>query len=66
VGHLAVHPRATTAVIRHVIEPTVEREARVKEMVIKKATPTLTMCIKGSISTSTPRVGEEWVGHGVV
>jgi len=67
VGHLAVHPRATTtARIHHVIEPTVEREARVKDMVIKESTPTVTMCIKGSISTSMPRVGEEWVGHGVV
>ena len=52
--------------IRHVVKPTVEREARIKEMVIKETTPTLTMCIKSSISTSMPRVGEEWVGHGVV
>lgn len=26
----------------------------------------VTMCIKGSTSTSTPRVVEGWVGHGVV
>src|SRR5713226_3437438 len=66
VGHLAVHPRATTARIHHVIEATVEREARAKKMVIKEAVPTLTMCIM--VAISTPRVEGEWVTgkHGVL
>jgi len=59
VGHLAVHPRATTARIHHVIEPTVKREACAKDIVIKEAAPTLVICI--TVAISTPRVGEDWV-----
>jgi len=40
-GYLAVDPRATTARIHHVIEPTLEGEAHAAERLVKGATPML-------------------------
>ena len=64
--HLAIHLYVTMAKIHYVIESTVKWKAYVQEMVIKEATPTVIMCIKGLILASIPQVGEEWVKHGVV
>jgi len=60
---LTVHPRATTASVYPVVKPTLKWEAHADDIVIKEATPTLVVCIMAAFST--PRIREEWVGHGV-
>jgi hypothetical protein len=61
---LAVYADAIVCRIRHVIEPTVERETHVDEGVIKEARAPTMMCIVAAVCT--PRVGEEWIGHAMV
>lgn len=63
---LTVNARATASAVHHIVKhvATLERETHADGWVIKEATRATTVRIVAAVPT--PRVGEEWVRHGMV